>query len=301
MFRPFEERDTAAVDALLDSSWPDDPALREISAIHGDDLDNDGRWRRTLVSVSSGEIVAAGTLLGSARHPARYFVVLLVAAQFRRRGIAGALLAALTSLGDGRSLLARVRETDGAGVGFLRSRGFGLLMRSRVGVLDPEDPRVRAWAAGSGGAEIDADLSPYELAVAHEEAYATEHASWSPTTERPVEESLRLFCGESWLPQTARVVRSQGRISAVAALHGPPLASVDDELFLIAGSATGDDVALRAVVAAELELARSLHVRVSIEADEANPSLFRILAELPAVLEPTLLLLSSDMPLSAAV
>ena len=96
VFRPFEERDTAAVDALLDSSWPDDPALREISAIHGEDLDDDGRWRRTLVSVSSGEIVGAGTLLGSARHPTRYFVVLLVAAEFRRRGIGSALLAALT-------------------------------------------------------------------------------------------------------------------------------------------------------------------------------------------------------------
>jgi GNAT superfamily N-acetyltransferase len=301
VFRPFEERDTAAVDALLDSSWPHDPALREISAIHGEDLDNDGRWRRTLVSVSSGEIVGAGTLLGSARHPARYFVVVLVAAEYRRRGIGSALLTALTSLGDGRPLLARVRETDGTGVGFLRSRGFGLLMRSRVGVVDPDDPRVGAWAAGAGGAEIDSDLSPYELAVAHEEAYTADHASWSPTTERPVDESLRLFCGDSWLPQTARIVRSQGRIAAVAGLHGPPLASVDDELFLIAGSATGDDVALRAVVGAELELARSLGARVSIEADEANPSLSRILAELPAVLELTLLLLSTDMPLSAAV
>lgn len=297
MFRPFEERDTAAVDALLDSSWPDDPALREISAIHGEDHD-DGRWRRTLVSVSSGEIVGAGTLLGSARHPTRYFVVLLVAAEFRRRGIGSALLAALTSLGDGRPLLARVRETDGTGVGFLRSRGFGLLMRSRVGVVDPHDPRVRAWAAGSRGAEmIDADLSPYELAVAHEEAYAAEHASWSPTTERPVDESLRIFCGDSWLPQTARAVRSQGRIAAVAGLHGPPLASVDDELFLIAGSATGDEMALRAVVGAELELARTLGARVSIEADEANPALSRILAELSSVLEPTLLLFGSDVPL----
>jgi GNAT superfamily N-acetyltransferase len=300
VLRPFEERDKAAVDALLDSSWPDDPALREISAIHGEDLDDHGHWRRTLVRVSSGKIVGAGTLLGSARHPGRYFAVLFVAVEFRRRGIGSALLAALTSLGDGRPLLARVRETDGTGVSFLRSRGFRLLMRSRVGVVDPDDLRVRAWAAGSGCAEIDADVSPHELAVAHEEAYAAEHASWSPTTEPPIEESLRLFCGDSWLPQTARVVRKHGRIAAVAALHEPPLASVDDELFLIAGSATGDDAALRAVVAAELELAYSLGTRVSIEADEANPSLSRILEELPAVLEPPLLLLSTDSPQSAS-
>ena len=112
--------------------------------------------------------------------------------------------------------------------------------------------------------------------------------------KRPVEESLRLFCGDSWLPHTARVVRRHGRIAAVAGLHGPPLASSADELFLIAGSATGDEAALRAVVAAELELAHSLGARMSIEADEANRELSQILHELPAVMDPPLLLLSSD-------
>lgn len=298
MVRPFREQDNADVEALLESGWPDDAALREISAIHGHDLDGEDRWRRTLVSVASGEVVGAGSLLGSARHPARYFVVLLVAPEFRRRGIGSALLAELVSFGDGRPLLARVRETDEAGLEFLSARGFEVLMRNRVGVVDPSDPHVRAWVAGSPAARLESDLSRQELALAHEQAYATEHASWSPTVKRPAKESMRLFCGDSWLPQTARVVRKQGRIAAVAGLHGQPLAPSEGELFLIAGSAIRDDAALRAIVAAELDLALSLGARVSIEADEANRELSQILAELPAVMEPTLLLLSTDSHLS---
>jgi hypothetical protein len=63
---------------------------------------------------------------------------------------------------------------------------------------------------------------------------------------------------------------------------------------LIAGSATGNATALRAVVAAELDFAQSLGAVVSIEADDANVELSQILDELPVAMEPTLLLLSTD-------
>ncbi len=294
MLRPYREEDADAVAALLASAWSDDAALREISSIHGPILDTEDRWRRTLVFVRDGELVGAGTLLASARHPSRYFVVVLVAPDARRRAVGSTLLKALVELGDGRPLLARVRETDRVGLRFLRAHGFHVLMRNRVGVVDPANPRVRAWISAAPPALIEGGIPHDELARAHEEAYAAEHAAWAPTTERPPEESLRLFCGESWLPSTARAVRSQDRITAVAGLHGPPLAPSETELFLIAGSPTGDVAALRAVVAAELDLARSLGAAVSIEADDANHQLSQILDELPAVMEPTLLLLSTD-------
>jgi N-acetylglutamate synthase-like GNAT family acetyltransferase len=294
VIRPYREQDALALGALLESAWPDDATLREISAVHGSDVDSEDRWRRTLVYERAGEVLGAATLLASARHPSRYFVVVAVAPDVRRQGIGSDLLAACVALGDGRPLLARVREGDRAGIGFLRARGFDVLMRNRVGVVDPSDERVRAWVSESLSAGIERGACREELARAHEEAYAVEHASWAPATERPLEESLRLFCGESWLSETARVIRDQGRISAVAALHGPPLAPSEAELFLIAGSATRDAASLRAVVAADLDLAQSLGANVSIEADDANPQLTQILSELPAVMESTLLLLSSD-------
>ncbi len=284
-----------AVGALLDSAWPGDPTLASISAIHGPNPDDsEDRWRRTLVFVRDDEIVGVGTLLANARHPSRYFVVVVVASEARRRGVGSRLLADLMGLGDGRPLLARVRETDTAGMAFLRARGFSVLLRSRVGVVDPQDACVQAWIAATPPSLIESSTPRDELAVAHEAAYAAEHAHWSPTTRRPLEESLRLFCGESWLPATARTVRSEGRIAAVAGLHGPPLAPSAAELFLIAGSATGDATALRAVVAAELDLAQSLGAVISIEADDANAELSQILDELPVSMEPTLLLLSTD-------
>jgi GNAT superfamily N-acetyltransferase len=299
VIRPYREEDAVAVEALLASVWPDDATLREISAIHGPDVESRDRWRRTLVFVRAEQILGAATLLASARHPSRYFVVVLVARDVRRRGIGSALLVESVKFGDGRPLLARVRESDPAGIGFLRARGFDVLMRNRVGVVDPNDQRVQAWIFETPPTPVESRASRQELARAHEEAYAAEHATWAPATERSLEESLRLFCGASWLLETACVIRGQGRIAAVAGLHGPPLAPSEAELFLIAGSATGDAAALRAAVAAELNLAQSLGATVSIEADDANHQLGQILDELPALMEPTLLLLSTDAQATA--
>ena len=66
------------------------------------------------------------------------------------------------------------------------------------------------------------------------------------------------------------------------------------ELFLIAGTSEPDEPLLRALVAAALEAAKARGKRLSIEADEANEELWRILDELPAVLEPELLVLATD-------
>ncbi len=293
MIRPFSDEDGPSVDALVERAWPDDPALREISSIHGEDVDTNDRWRRTLVDVESTSVVGVGTLVANARHPSRITVVVAVEPERRRQGRGSALLTELRRHGDGRPLLARVREDDAAGLGFARAHGFDVLMRSRVGVVDPDDPRAVAWAAAASTLAVDRDLPREELALAHEAAYRAEHATWSPVAERPREESLRLFCGESWLPESAVAVRSEGRVAAVAALHGPPLAPSSTELFLIAGSATNDAEALRAVVAAELALARSRGAVVSIEADDANVELAQLLGALPAVYEPTLLVLST--------
>jgi GNAT superfamily N-acetyltransferase len=293
MIRGFREGDEASVDALLRAAWPDDPALREISTIHGPDMDLDGGSRRTRVYEEAAAVVGAGSLLGSARHPTRLFLVVAVAPDRRRNGVGSALLGELRRLAD-RPLLARARESDQATVAFLHAHGFGLLMRSRTGVVDPTDPVVAAWIARQPTMVLAGGASREEVARAHEAAYRWEHKPWSPATTRPLEESLRLFCGESWLRESALLARGGGTATGVASLQGPPLASSSSELFLIAGTSSRDAATLRALVAAELAFARTREARVSIEADEANAELWKILDELPAALEPDLLLLSTD-------
>jgi GNAT superfamily N-acetyltransferase len=242
----------------------------------------------------AGSVGGVGTLVGSARHPTRLFVVIAVAPELRRRGIGTALLDELVALADGRPLLARTRESDRASLAFLRARGFGPLMRNRTGVVDPRDPRVARWVGAQDAITLDSRASQEEIARAHEDAYRWEHESWSPTSTRPLEESLRLFCGESWIAESALLAPARDAAVGVASLHGPPLAPSTSELFLIAGVSGRDAPTLRALVAAELAFARARGARVSIEADEANVDLWNILAELPAVREPELLLLSTD-------
>jgi GNAT superfamily N-acetyltransferase len=281
------------LDALLRAAWPDDQVLREISAIHGLDLDVDGRWRRTLVYEKDAAVVGAGSVFRSARHPTRFSLVVAVAPAHRRNKIGSALLGELRRCAD-RPLLARVRAFDKAGLGFLDAHGFGLQMRNRTGVVDPTDHATDQWIDLQPVIDLDDRASREEIARAHEHAYRWEHESWSPATARPLDESLRLFCGESWLAESARLARCNGAAIGVASLHGPPLAPSMSELFLIAGTSYRDAPTLRALVAAELAFARRQDARVSIEADEANAELWKILEELPAALEPELLLLSTD-------
>jgi GNAT superfamily N-acetyltransferase len=288
VIRAFRDEDEQAVRALLRASWPDDPVMVEISSQHGVDIkDAEGRSRRTLVAEESGEILGAGSLVASARHPARLLLVVAVVAERRRRGLGSKLLAGLCDCSDGRPLQARVRVTDEPGLAFLGKHGFGTLMRSRTGVVDPA--QAETWIAGNrGGFEFERP-SREDAARLHEQAYRMEHARWSPATERPLDESLGIFCGDSWLGECA-VASSSG----IASLHGAPMALAADELFLIAGTSEPDEALLRALVAAALVEARARRKKLSIEADEANEELWRILAELAAVLEPDLLVLATD-------
>lgn len=294
MIRPYRDADESAVAALLAAAWPDDPVMVEISSQHGVDFaDEHGRSRRTLVAEEGGGIVGAASLVGSAFHPARTFVVAVVGEPYRRRGIGSGLLAELRAGGDGRPLQARARVTDEPGLAFLGAHGFGVLMRSRTGVVDPAE--AAAWIERQPAVRVKRGVSREGMARAHAAAYRSEHASWSPMSDRPFQELLEVFCGESWLPETALLAEG-----AVASLHGAPLVFAGDELFLMTGATSADDGPLRALVAAELAWARDHGKKVSIEADEANAALWTIRAELPAAVEPELLVLATDAPESVS-
>ena len=175
----------------MSAAWPDDPALARIASIHAPSADDGDRYRHTVVATEDDRVVGGGTILGSALHPTRLFVVVIVGGSHRRRGVGTLLLERLVELGDARPLIARVREHDDPGLAFLGAHGFELLMRNRVGVVDPQDRRVRAWEAGAlrtGITLAPSDRAREEVARLHEAAYRREHASWAPVATRPPEE-----------------------------------------------------------------------------------------------------------------
>jgi N-acetylglutamate synthase-like GNAT family acetyltransferase len=263
--RPYVAADRAAVEAVLDAAYAEYPVLREISSVHAEE-------RGTLVADAGGDVVAVATLRHSDRHPTHVFLAGAVHPERRRRGIGQSLLGALP--GDGRPSIARVRDLDDDGGCFLRARGFGLVMRNVTVVVEPQEQRPAVELVDPTSLEV--------LARAHEAAYARQHETWMPVTERPLEESLRLFCGKTLINA---VLAERG----VASLHEWKA----DELALIAGAE--DERTARSLVA----WARSHGRPISIEADEADAVLWRLAHELPHVREETLFLLSTDATLHA--
>src|SRR5262249_23461171 len=199
-----------------------------------------------------------------------------------------------TSLGRA-SLLAVVRETDDGAIAFLRANGFDLLMRTCSGKVDPAAAEVVAWVARQRPIGLERPAERDYVARAHERAYRRVHARWAPATERPLEESLRLFCGEGWLPESAVLARDGDEVRGVGSLYAQPFRFAGDGLFLIADTLRSDDQGLRSLVAAQLEWSRARQLRVSFEADEANEELWRLIHALPGQLDPELLLFSSDV------
>ena len=294
MIRGYRETNGPQIGALLMAAWPEDPVLVEVSTLHGPDLDENERIRRTLVAEEDGALIGAATVLGTPRHPTFLFVTAVVATERRRRGIARALLDELRRVRYERPLLARVRETDDGAIAFLRANGFGLRMRSRSVSVDPADAEVVAWSVEQPRIELERPAGRDQVAQAHEQAYRRVHAGWAPATERPLDESRRLFCAEGWLPESAALARDGAEVIGVGSLYGQPFVFAGDGLFLIADTLRADERALRSLVAAQLEWARGQGVRVAFEADEANQELWRLIHALPGRLETELLLFGTD-------
>lgn len=293
MIRPYRETDEPQIAALLTAAWPTDPVLVEISSLHGPDLDEGELQRRTFVAEEEGTIAGFASVVATRRHPTFSFFTVVVAPERRRRGIATRLLAELRRSYDARPQLARLRDTDAAGLAFLEANGFTLRMRSREVTVDPADAAVAGWIADQPAIELERPADREEVARAHEQAYGRVHASWAPTPARPLEESLRVFCGEGWLADSAALARDGADVSGVASLYGPPFVFAGAGLFMIADTISADPRALRSLVAAQLGWARGRGTFVAFEADEANVELWQLMHELPVLRERELLLLST--------
>jgi hypothetical protein len=86
VIRGYRETDEPQIGALLVAAWPEDPVLVEVSALHGPDLDENERLRRTLVAEEAGSLIGAATLLGTPRHQTFLFFTAVVAPERRARG-----------------------------------------------------------------------------------------------------------------------------------------------------------------------------------------------------------------------
>lgn len=172
------------------AAWPHDPVMVDISTLHGPELSEEHRSRRTIVAEEDGVVVGAAALVSTARHPTFSFFTVVVTPTRRRTGIASALLAQLRSGSIERPLLARVRETDDAGIAFLQANGFGVVMRARQTSVDPDDPEIVSWIGEQRPIALERPAGREEAARAHELAYGRVHAGWAPPSDRPLEESL---------------------------------------------------------------------------------------------------------------
>lgn len=286
--RPFEPADIPGLGKLVAACWPDDPTMRKLHGIHG-------LGPSTLVARQASEIVGAATARESRRHPTRAELVVTVAPPHRRRKVGTALLRPFAER-TGGPFLARTRPHEEAGLGFLHAHGFRVVMRNRVALVDPV-----ALEANERGLDLQAaaDMAVEEAAGAMAAQYRAEHASWAPAAEWPLEESVELFCGPFWLRESTVAAYRNGRLVGIAALLGEPVAEAPDELYLVhVGTLDAADPETgritRALALRELEFARACGLRVRIEVDEANGPLWRLLDELPAVEESTLVLLAND-------
>jgi hypothetical protein len=167
-------------------------------------------------------------------------------------------------------------------------------MRSGSVSVDPTDAEVVTWVEGQERIELERPAGREQVARAHEQAYGRVHAGWLPTGECPLDASLRAFCAEGWLAESAVLARDGDEVVGVGSLYGQPFVFARDGLFLIAETLRADERALRSLVAAQLEWARGRGMRVSFEADEANQELWRLIHTLPGRLNPELLLFSTE-------
>jgi GNAT superfamily N-acetyltransferase len=305
MTRPWASTDADAVASLVAAAWPHDALARSLFSVHGPARAAPGAFSRTVVDEVDGAVVGVGTVREYWLHPARWRIALHVAAPHRRRGIGSALLACLLAMvpaGDARPIQAATRADDLAGRAFLRRHGFRLVMRTRLGLLDPAHVGQDRWAEMEG-ATRRVEVAGYRiepvpdlasdparrraLAALHAEVYRLAHR-WNPPAPSSEEDAATLFLGEDLLPDALFIATAAGTSVAVASLRrGAHPAEV--ELGWVGASGAhrsrADDL-VAALAGACLDRALASGRAVRVEVDEADRPLWRLVDALPVAWEP---------------
>lgn len=308
--------DAPAVAELLAAVHAQAPTEVSAPTIHEPANDERSGYRRTLVAEADGDLIGVGTIWDYWLHPARWRLALHVHPNARRRGVGTALLEQLTSMipsRDVRPLQAATSAGNTAGRQFLHRSGFDLLMRTRLGTVDPsiaiaairpeiDDATERATRTGYRIATLaDESIATSwtdELADLHAEIYRLGH-DWNPPASITNADARRLFMDEDELiPEAFYVGLIDDRPGAVASLRrGETLDKLDLGWVGVAARHQDyrDEFAV-ALVGRCLTYSAERHETLSVEVDETDGPLWDLINKLPVALEPDWLTFARSMP-----
>jgi GNAT superfamily N-acetyltransferase len=220
--RSWRTGDEPAIERLLTLCCGNDPARQAPFRVHGAPLDGD-EFRRTLLVEPHGGVAAVGTLWRYWLHPGRRRLALHVAPRFRGQGLGGSLFRSLLSapapaMADLPVQMATYAD-DRDGRRFLERRGFELLMRTRLGVVDPNrrsaavrrdldratEDVLRAGYCLRTLPELAARDPGVGLALArvHAEGYRAGHA-WNPSVPLDDRDAMAIFLDDDDLIPAAQ-------------------------------------------------------------------------------------------------
>lgn len=184
--RPWRHEWAAAVAVLIDAE--SDPFwVAQGHPMHGPDVSDAPRFRRTPVAFGGDRLVGAATVCSNRIHGGRLSCAVDVAARDRGRGVGRALLAAVRALAPATPVAAKVRPGTPAHH-FTAAHGAVIYQRCPGIQLDPRHDAVQRWAAGCSAqnpvrTSSLAGMSRPQVAAAFMEQYQWVHEAWSPVTD----------------------------------------------------------------------------------------------------------------------
>lgn len=295
VIRPYQEEDRPGVELVLEQSWSRDTTMRELHNLHGPR--GDVPWRRTLVIEADGEIMAVGSVRLGQRHPARYWLALNVAPQWRRQGLGSQLLAELHDLTqhDPRPFRVQARPSDRQTMRFLQQRGFRGYMQTWEGVIDPRDAivteRLAGMAAYAGHVQVAHPRGEVlrralpQIALFYEDWYHAIHA-WDPPARWSSEQALAHFCGPDLIAGSVTCLYRGDELIGVGSLIVPPFGDQSNEVYLVqCGVRSVEHPDAQRLVARlvtdSVAFAAKQGKRIRFEVDTTHPDLWHVLEDLP--------------------
>lgn len=169
------------IDADSDPLW-----VAQGHSLHGADVQDGQRFRRTLVALAGDQLAGVASVASNRVHAGRLSCAVEVAPRYRRRGVGRTLLGAVRALAPSMPVAGKVRPGTPAHR-FAAAQGAMIYQRCPGIELDPRHNAVRTWATGNPAraplqVSTMVDLGRDRVAAAFVEQYLWVHEVWSPVT-----------------------------------------------------------------------------------------------------------------------